>query len=54
MLAMLGSSWPFAKPPSSMNHSSKLDMPTINRIIYGHSLHVGSGAGAEWGRDLPF
>ncbi|KAJ1492883.1 hypothetical protein T484DRAFT_1880335 [Baffinella frigidus] len=47
MLAMLGSSWPFAKVPKDMNHSSKLGMHTINRIIYGHSLHEGSGAGAR-------
>mmetsp|Transcript_44413 Transcript_44413/g.105903 ORF Transcript_44413/g.105903 Transcript_44413/m.105903 type:complete len:83 (+) Transcript_44413:41-289(+) len=49
MLAMLGSSWPFAKVPKDMNHSSKLGMHTINRIIYGHSLHEGSGAGAYRG-----
>jgi hypothetical protein len=41
----MGSSWPFAAPPHGV-HSSKLGMETINRIIYGHSLKVGTGAGA--------
>eukprot|EP00960_Hanusia_phi_P049006 759307-Hanusia_phi.AAC.4 len=40
----MGSSWPFQTDPLHAVHP-KLGKSTLNKIIYGHSLDIGTGAG---------
>merc|ERR1712216_681641 len=42
-VAVMGS-WPFASPPAHAI-SEHMNTKTLNKILYGHSLSIGTGAG---------